>query len=180
MNNETLHVITVLDRSGSMQGCEQRVISSYNEFIASHRMSGIEDCRVSLYIFDSVLETVYENTPLSEVPELTDKVYFPRGSTALYDTVGDVITRHQGKKRVFMTVDTDGWDNVSRKYSSAQLKGLVQECQNAGWEFTFLGADLTAEQTATLAAGMGLSASSTRMLADVVEVIGEILGAIFD
>ena len=44
---------------------------------------------------------------------------------------------------------TDGEENASRQYSSAQVKKMIQrQKERYGWEFIFLGANMDAVETA--------------------------------
>lgn len=137
------HLFAILDRSGSMSGLEHDTIEGYNGFIKN--LKG-EDARVTLTIFDTHFETPYADKPVSKVPALTNKVYFPRGGTALIDAVCGTINDHKkdvkrGDKALVLII-TDGYENSSREYTSAQMKALISSLEKRkNWTFTYLGAN---------------------------------------
>ena len=50
-------------------------------------------------------------------------------------------------KTIFI-ITTDGYENASRKYSSDEVKKMVSQQKEEGWEFIFLGANIDAVETA--------------------------------
>jgi hypothetical protein len=75
---------------------------------------------------------------------MTEQDYFVRGTTALYDAVGRTIEKVRSRSsRAIFVIITDGMENASQSYSAGHVKELVGERQAAGWEFFYLGADLT-------------------------------------
>ena len=44
--------------------------------------------------------------------------------------------------QVIVLVMTDGEENASREYDGHKVRALIQEAQEAGWEFVFVGADV--------------------------------------
>lgn len=157
-----LHLVSILDRSGSMGGTESEVIGAYNGFIKEQLVSladkGIEST-ASLILFDNKVEEVYLKTPLHEVPELTSDVYFVRGMTALYDAVGTTIAKFEGEENVIFFIETDGAENGSHEYTGDSLKAVVEAKKAAGWEFIFAGADLPYDMVHQMQATLGASAS---------------------
>lgn len=85
-----------------------------------------------------------------------------RGSTALLDAIGDVINHvrkvhkyirkyagaeHLPEKTLFV-ITTDGMENSSVKYDYNQIKRLIEQQKECGWEFIFLGANIDAIEVA--------------------------------
>ncbi len=81
------NIVMILDRSGSMSGRQADVIGGFNSFIASCRSAALARCSVTYVRFDTEVERVFSEK-LDRVPELTEAMYQPRGSTALLDAVG--------------------------------------------------------------------------------------------
>lgn len=159
-----LHIVSVLDRSGSMMGTEQEVIGAFNAFVEEQARITAENnikATMTLILFDNMYEEVYVKTPIDEVPKLTSEVYFTRGMTALYDAVGKAITSLEGKKKVIFFIETDGMENASVEHTSASLKALVSKKKEDGWDFNFVGADLDKFTTENLGASLGIIASKT-------------------
>ena len=159
-----LHIVSILDRSGSMQGSSTEVIGAYNAFIVDQKKIAQENnikSKVTLILFDNEYEEVYVKHDIDNVPILDDKTYFPRGMTALYDAIGKTIAKFEGKKKVIFFIETDGFENASQEHTAASLKALVEKKKADGWDFNFVGADLDAATTATMASSFGIASSKT-------------------
>ena len=91
--------------------------------------------------------------PIAEVKNVTRNDYVPDGMTPLYDAIAETVFKVDSLVTpgtvVLMTIITDGLENASRKYTSAKLKVLIEKYMEAGWEFTYIGAN----QDAILEAG---------------------------
>jgi hypothetical protein len=90
---------------------------------------------------------------------MTRQDYQVRGCTALLDAVGGAI-RHIGNihkyarpedvpEHTIFVITTDGMENASRKYSSAEIKKMIKkQTDKYGWEFLFLAANIDAFEAA--------------------------------
>lgn len=149
MTNPNLtHIAFLLDRSGSMHSIKDDTEGGFNAFIAEQRQQGGE-CRVTLAQFDNEYEEVYRDLPLAEVPALR---LVPRGSTALLDSIGRLVTS-TGERLAVLPEDerpgivivgimTDGHENASREWTHPAVKALIeQQTKTYGWQFLYLGAD---------------------------------------
>jgi len=150
-------LIFILDRSGSMGGLETDTIGGFNATISDQKK--IEgETRVTTILFDNFFETLHDRINLQDIPPLTDKDYFVRGSTALYDAVALGIRkianvqkhiRPEGRAdKVIMVITTDGYENSSRETNATMLHQMIDDCKKQGWEFLFLGADIDAQAAA--------------------------------
>ncbi|PZG33844.1 hypothetical protein C1I98_28390 [Spongiactinospora gelatinilytica] len=120
---------------------------------------------VSLYQFNDRFEVVYEGVALAEVPPLK---LVPRGTTALYDAIGEAVTRTDeqiavldaGRRpdEVIAVIQTDGQENASREYNARGVKRLIATRQQSGWTFVFLSADPSAFAVAD---SVGISRDTT-------------------
>lgn len=161
---EPMRIVCVLDESGSMSGSEAKVIESFNAVIEKYKELDAGEAYVSLYTFGSQeqsVKLVYSNQHLMEVANMTTKDYRPYGSTPLYDAIGRAMADHADYKRVFFVVDTDGFENTSREFSAQQIREMILAKTEAGWDFTFIGADLTEEQTQTMSMNLGMAANAS-------------------
>lgn len=135
------HVIMVLDRSGSMDNIRLETEQGFDQMIEKLREEAGSDTYVTLVQFDTDKETVYEQTPLADVPKLS---LVPRGMTALRDGVGEAIRRAEKFVRsgdnVAVTILTDGGENSSQEFSQDAIQSLMEQKRGDGWEFNFLGA----------------------------------------
>lgn len=145
-------IVCILDRSGSMSVLREATLQGYNRFIKDQQELNAGPGRVTLVLFDDEYEIVYEDVPLDKVPELTEKDYYTRNTTALLDAVGKTISRVKERhltnrpgKTLFFII-TDGLENASKEYTQeGQIKGMVAECtDDLDWEFFYLGANVDA------------------------------------
>ena len=156
--SQLTELVMILDRSGSMHGLEKDTIGGYNAMLEKQKQEG-NQVLVSTVLFNGESTVVHDRVSLSEVSPMTEKDYVPGGSTALVDAMGDAI--HHVKnvhkyirqedvpaKTLFVMI-TDGMENASRRYTSDQVKAMVEEQKTQqGWEFIFLGANIDAVETA--------------------------------
>lgn len=142
VSSEPVQIICILDRSGSMGSLASDVIGSYNTFIKQQQREPGE-AEVTLVLFDSEYEVVYDKMDLKKVPELTDKEYFTRGSTALLDAIGRAVSTCTAKDAMVL-IQTDGEENSSREYTKDMIKKLIDDKEKLGWDFIFLGANIDA------------------------------------
>lgn len=153
MNNST-ELVVILDRSGSMQRLAEDTIGGFNSLIENQRkLEG--KCTVTTVLFDNKVEILYQGKDIKEVPTLTSKEYFARGSTALLDAIGITINETNSKissmkeeekpSKVLVAITTDGLENSSNEYSYSSIKSLIEEKKKKlGWDFIFLGANIDA------------------------------------
>lgn len=147
--SDLTHLYFLLDRSGSMQSIKTDTEGGFDAFITEQRESVGGECRVTLAQFDNSYELVYSDKPLAEVPPLD---LAPRGSTALLDAMGRMITdagatlaalpEDQRPGTVIVAVMTDGHENASKEWTHPAIKSLVEQQTNAyRWQFLYMGAD---------------------------------------
>lgn len=157
-----LHIVSILDRSGSMGGSEIEVINAYNNLIKEQEelvlKNGI-DTFASLILFDNTYRVVYQDTPIMEVPVLTKEIYFIGGMTALYDAIGKTINSFEGKEKVIFFIETDGFENSSKEFTRKTIKDLIDKKTKDGWDFTFVGADLSSADVNNISASIGIDKS---------------------
>lgn len=143
----------LLDRSGSMGLLQEAVIQQTNHFLRSQR-SEPGECRLTLAQFDSQdpFEVVVDDTPIGSAPELNAAIYRPRGTTPLYDAIGTLISRadqrlEQRDRDGLDTEDqtilifTDGLENASSDFDRSQIRRLIKEREQRGWQFVYMGAN---------------------------------------
>ena len=158
MKNNITELVFILDRSGSMSGLEGDTIGGFNSLIEKQRRQDGE-CYVSTVLFDNVSEVLHDRVRLSEIRKMTEDDYTVRGCTALIDAIGSAIhhiaTIHKYARRedvpehTMFVIMTDGMENASRKYSSREVKRMIEkEKKKYGWEFLFIGANIDSVETA--------------------------------
>jgi uncharacterized protein YegL len=160
MKNEHTELVFILDRSGSMGGLESDTIGGFNAMLMKQKaLKG--ECRITTVLFSDGPTVLHDRIDIGGVQPITEKDYFVGGCTALLDAIGstiDKIVKVQKKsaeeyraKKVMFVIITDGLENASREYSSDRVKRKISEQKEKyGWEFIFLGADLSAVETAAV------------------------------
>ena len=164
--NGQTELVFILDRSGSMSGLESDTIGGFNGMIAQHKGDG-GDVLVSTVLFDHENEVIHDRVRIADVPVLTSKEYYTRGSTALLDAMGGAIhhirnvhkyARPEDRPaRTMFIITTDGMENASTRYTADQVRAMVKRQEAEGWEFIFLGANIDAVQ---VAGGLGIRADN--------------------
>lgn len=138
--NNGLDLIFVMDRSGSMSGSEADTIGGFNSLIKKE-LKNESNTRVTTVLFDDNYEMLYKRKPIYEVKELTDREYWVRGCTALFDAIGKTINTLDKEidNKVLFVIMTDGMENASREYSKDQIRSMIG---SHNWEFLFIGANI--------------------------------------
>jgi hypothetical protein len=173
MKQGLTHLIFVVDRSSSMSSIASEMVIGYNNFIKAQKETAGE-CAVSFYQFDDQYDVVFERSALSEVKDLDNKTYVPRGSTALFDAMGRTINNYgkylsdlpedERPERILFVTITDGQNNASREFTLDQVANMVKhQTEVYKWDFVFLGSNID-----SWAAGesFNIKASSTLQFAN--------------
>lgn len=143
MRKDLTQIVLIVDRSGSMAHIKNKAQSGVNEFITAQKNA--EGRANILFVeFDSEIDTV-ANGDIKSVGEY--KLY-PRSMTALNDAIGttfDRVSKKITKTRkidrpglVSVLIVTDGLENASEKFNTAQIKKLISDKQEEGWDINFM------------------------------------------
>lgn len=158
MKNNITELVFILDRSGSMSGFEEDTVGGFNAMIEKQKEKK-GTVYVSTVLFDNGSEVLHDRVEISEVKPMTREDYEVGGCTALLDAIGGAI-HHIGNvhkyarpedvpEHTVFVITTDGMENASRHYSSAEIKRKIKRQQERyGWEFIFLAANIDAVETA--------------------------------
>jgi hypothetical protein len=138
-----------------MQRIASDAIGGFNAFLKEQKDLP-DKANFTLALFNHEYELVYNGIDIKEVPELDDKTYTTRGTTALLDAVGRTIddvkkrldktcpTCGHGEKsdrKVLVGILTDGLENASQDYSKKRINELIDSQSKGEWEFIFLAAN---------------------------------------
>lgn len=151
MNKDYTHISVVLDRSGSMANIADDMIGGLNSFIDEQKkLPG--KATISLTKFDDRIDEVFKFEDLKLVRKITRQDLEPRGGTALYDTIAQVIDRTGAHLNdmpeevrplvVIVLVITDGHENSSKEHTAESVKSLIEhQKEKYSWQFVFLGSN---------------------------------------
>ena len=158
MKKNLTELVFILDRSGSMQGLEVDTIGGFNAMLEKQKKEPGE-AFVSTILFNDHTQVLHDRVKSEAVEPITHREYYVRGCTALLDAIGGAI-HHIGNihkyarsedvpEHTLFVITTDGMENASRRYTSQQVKTMIQrQKEKYGWEFLFLGANIDAVETA--------------------------------
>ena len=158
MKKDLTEMVFILDRSGSMADFVADTIGGFNAMIEKQKKEPGE-ALVSAVLFSDESEVIYDRVDIKEIGKMTEKEYSVGGCTALIDAMGDAI-HHIGNVHKYIreedrpehtvfVINTDGYENASRRYSSDDVKQMIErQKEKYGWEFIFVGANIDAVETA--------------------------------
>lgn len=155
-----IYNLIILDESGSMGCVTNQTISGCNETIQTikgtqEEMGEAQQNFVSIYAFQSGRPSRYlfKNVPAAAAIEIGHSDYEPYGGTPLNDAVGGCLADMKatiGDKADAIgsiTIITDGYENASKRYTTAQVATMISELKERGWNFNFIGANIDVVST---------------------------------
>jgi hypothetical protein len=161
-----------------MSSCWNSTISGLNKQLGTirHLEEKYPEQRyfVSLVVFDTEIDTILENEPISKIEDFDGTEFPPRGGTALHDAIGVGISnlKVQLNKKdsdnlstALVVIMTDGEENSSREHGSDSIKKIISELEKTGaWTFSYMGANQDAVLTASrfgISSGNAINYAST-------------------
>ena len=186
-----MEVVFIIDRSGSMSGQESDIIGGFNAMLARQSKEDYQ-ALITTVLFDTQVARIHDRVPLAQVPTLTEGDYQVGGCTALLDAIGSNIdhikmVHHYARPedrpaKTLFVIMTDGLENASRRFSGAQIRELIQQQENVGWEFMFIGADIDVFASAD---DVGIKRShsfemskSTDSFAGYLDAVGDVMNCV--
>ena len=157
-NSRHTEIAFILDRSGSMNHCQQAAIDGFNQFLTDQQnIEGL--AKLTLVLFDDEYLVRVSSVPVQEVVPLTDDTYQPRGCTALLDALGQTIdnlgdrlaglAEKDRPGQVIVAILTDGLENASQRFTWKEIAAKIKHQTDIyKWTFLFLGANQDAIATA--------------------------------
>jgi len=157
-NAHYTEIAFILDRSGSMNCCQQDAIAGFNQFLDDQQKTeGL--AKLTLILFDDEYLVAVSSIPVQEVVPLTDDTYQPRGCTALLDAIGQTIddlgrrfaalSEKDRPEQVIVAILTEGLENASQRFTWKEIAGKIKhQTDTYKWIFLFLGANQDAIATA--------------------------------
>lgn len=157
MRKNLTELVFILDRSGSMSSLKSDTVGGFNSMLEKQKKNEGE-AYVTTVLFNNEIAYVHDRAGISSVRPMTDDDYVPAGTTALIDAIGETV-RHISDihkyareedvpEHTMFIITTDGLENASHRFSSDEVKKMIIEKKEEGWEFLFLGANIDAVETA--------------------------------
>ena len=154
MKEGLTEIISLVDRSGSMQSILDDAIGGFNTFLRSQQDQPGE-AKLSLILFDHEYQIVHQAVDIQQVEPLNQDTYVPRGSTALLDAVGKTIdavgerlaatAESERPSQVIVSILTDGYENASQTYSKPKVAEMIKhQTEKYNWAFEFQAANMDA------------------------------------
>lgn len=145
-------LVFILDKSGSCAGLELATCESFNHMIHKEKANGLNTI-VTTVLFNHYSERKHDRLNVKDIHDLN---YQASGGTALYDTLVTTLNDIKIKQdkdeskpnHTIVVIMTDGLDENSRFAKAKNVENLINYLRSIGWEFIFLGANLSAKQTA--------------------------------
>lgn len=144
----TVHIVAIIDRSGSMFNIHDDSIGGFNSFLKEQKsLEG--DARISVVLFDDTYKVLYDDLDIQEARALDKTTYTLGGSTAMNDAIGKSLSKLLAKnpEKAVVCILTDGQENASREYTTPQIKQMIEKAQGKGWPVVFLAANQDAFAT---------------------------------
>jgi Mg-chelatase subunit ChlD len=140
--NPTIHIVDVLDASGSMQGSKfNAALTGINQGIKELQVNNLP-INYTYTLCDFSQDVLFPFVAVNPTSVSTIRLS-TRGTTALYDAIGNSIKkinaiRNQDDK-VLINVYTDGQENASREFNAISIAKLIKESAEKGITVTFVG-----------------------------------------
>ncbi len=142
---ETVHIVNILDVSGSMGGKIRGALVGINQEVKKLKEDTNVNYRYTLVVFSDshLIKTIYDNVEIEKIDNIS---FLTGGLTALNQAVGETLSKLKktsGEERVLVSIFTDGEENCSQGEfsSSTAVSTLIEECQSLGFTVTFIGTE---------------------------------------
>lgn len=150
----------IVDKSGSMSGLEEQVVTGFNMQLSKMKELAQtykdQEYVASVTYFDGEVQEIIKFESIDKVKPLHISNYVPDGMTALLDAVGGAIDKtietYNSELRakeinVVFIILTDGDENSSQYYTHNLVSSKIKKLEETGdWTFTFIGADFDARE----------------------------------
>lgn len=159
--DDTLHILFLVDRSGSMITIREAMLTAMNSVISEQKEFSEENpdkkAIFTLATFNHELKTIVDAVPMSEVKLLEAADYVTRGSTSLYEAIIQTLSKYKKHKNVIAVIVTDGEDTASQgQYTQDLSSHYIKRMTEIGWKFIYLSSD---PSTVEQGVRMGLSSN---------------------
>ncbi len=141
-------VVFILDESGSMGAYKRETIEGFNEYIETLQSDDKPTIMKLITFSTRNIKVLVDAKDVMKVRGINRDSYIPAGGTPLLDAIArgildtdDYIEWSDEEVNVMFTIMTDGLENSSRIFSASQISDMINEREQRGWIFTYLGAN---------------------------------------
>jgi hypothetical protein len=154
-----IEIAVIADRSGSMSSIVDDAIGGFNEFLAQQKKEKAPS-NLTLLLFDTAFDYYCKNQPVKDVVPLDRTTFVPRGSTALNDAIGRTLADLEARApaKAIICILTDGQENASREFTTAQVKEKIKAAEARGWNVVYLAAN---QDAFSVGMALGVSVQNT-------------------
>lgn len=140
---KTIHIVDILDRSGSMsaQNKFNIALQAINTEILRLQLDKTVNYTYTLCMFDYEVDIIHLKVPIKEIRRITGRT---NSTTALYDAIGITIESLDIKPKIdnyLVNIYTDGGENASRKYKALGIQQLLAKYKKSNCTITFTGTE---------------------------------------
>jgi uncharacterized protein YegL len=140
------HIIILIDCSYSMDSHLDNVVFGLNNFLKKlkEKYAYSENIYLTVVCFSTNIKYILEYKNINIINNFSRFDFQTWGSTALYDSICDVILKFKDfNSKTNLFIITDGDDNVSKIYSKQQTDDICNMAINSGlWNITHCHTDM--------------------------------------
>lgn len=142
--DEEVHVVLLMDETGSMQPNRQKLIDAYNEHIIQNKNkwtnNGKKTVTYTYASFNTEMK-IHEWGPITNAKKLTREGYNPGYNTRLYDAVGCIADKYGHENDVIFNVWSDGRNHQreAQIYNVADVADVISSRRGNNWKMYFMG-----------------------------------------
>lgn len=154
----TIHIVHILDGSGSMGPMDMRGPSKFDsakagmfEEITLLKADSEVNYLYSIIEFsdaDTIVK-VCDTTPIKDIDFSKLPFFSPRSQTALYDAVSQTLRQllfeYKPDVKVLVKIFTDGGENGSVRFGKGATQTCISKAKNRGFVITFVGTNQDVE-----------------------------------
>ena len=152
-----IHVISLLDASGSMNHIANHALAALNEYIDGERKY---NPKFTLISFNQETKTIIDYKDINEVQNISPDDYNCFGMTALYDAILEATNYRPNNEQMIVIIQTDGEDNSSTTRIDT-IEEIIEQRKSEGWVFKFIGTGLSEEKTNAMAKSINIDLKDT-------------------
>jgi len=161
MKKQKIHNLLIIDASGSMSSKVDEVRGGINQIFKDlkddilSQPEILNEITVVDFSSHGDFRILYNAVKPADLVEMKAEDYQTRAMTALYDAIGKAFGLvKEDCDGVLVTIFTDGAENDSKEFKSADVKKLIQDKEAKGWTVTFMG---TTQEAMMQAQSIGIS-----------------------